>query len=53
MDTAFVLVSRGPEGVYRGHRSRTRLRDGVLGHRDEPLVSAVVSTEPGGVEGRR
>ena len=43
----------GPEEVYRGHRSRTRLRDGVLGHRYEPLVSTVVSTQPGGVEGRR
>ena len=52
VDPAFVLVSRGSEGVYRDHRNRTRLRDGLLGHRDEPLVPAVVSTQPGGAESR-
>ena len=51
VDAALVLVSRGTEGVHRGHRGGAPMRDGLLGHRDEPLVPAVVSAEPRGVEG--
>src|SRR5208282_3126617 len=38
LDLAFVLVRRSGQGVHRGNRDRARLRDGLLGHRDEPLV---------------
>ena len=51
---AFVLVALRPwKGLPRSPKSNCRLRDGVLGRRDEPLVSTVVSTQPGGVEGKR
>src|SRR6516165_6169495 len=52
LDPAFVLVPRGVEGVHRDRRVRTRLCDGLLGHRDESLVPAVVPAVAGRAQSR-
>src|SRR5215469_14120348 len=51
LDPAFLLVRRGGQGLHCRYRDRTRLRDGLLGRGDEPLVSAVVPAQCCGAEG--
>src|SRR5262249_30916036 len=50
---ALVLVSRVCEGFHRRDADGSRLRHGVLGHRDEPLVPDLVAAESGECEARR
>ena len=52
LDLALVLVPGGAARLQRHCQGGARLRDGLLGRRDEPLVSAVVPAERGGFEGR-
>src|SRR6185369_14268090 len=52
LDIALVLVSGGAARLQQYRQGGARLRDGLLGRRDETLVSAVVPAERSGVEGR-